>query len=544
MIDWLVGTLIASSALMALVLVVREPVRSRFGPAVAYALWLIPAARMMLPPLVRTVERTVPEAPLAPASLATGLPSAPDAVTSQTLTGQLISSPALLIAVWLAGAAAMLAFGWFQYLAQRRAILGSSVPLARIGSIRLLRCERVRGPMAFGIIDRAIVIPFDFDDRFSERQRCLALDHELAHHRSFDLVANLVAFVLLCLQWFNPLAWAAYAAFRFDQEAACDARVLDKVDERDRESYGQAIAKAASGRALLFAGALDRPSTLSRRLMIMAHAIPRNTRTLGFGLVGGAVLAALPLTATWAVVYTDVGDSAAPAPAIPALPRAQAQTIPAAAPVPATPVPATLGPSPALPPAVALASAAVPEPAMHTDSDGSLVLPGGVKLDKGSTAFFGDDRIFINGKVMTLDQATPAERARIRDAIAKSLRSIERERARLPRQLAEARRELERIRNGDFKREILSDREDLRRDLAEVTAEAAELRANGENPEKLKAEILKALREAEAIDIDKEIRRAMEEANPDKIVAELRKDEEQMKRMQARLDQLDRGGNR
>ena len=37
MTDWLLGTLIASSCLMALVLVVREPVRRRFGPA-----WLMP----------------------------------------------------------------------------------------------------------------------------------------------------------------------------------------------------------------------------------------------------------------------------------------------------------------------------------------------------------------------------------------------------------------------------------------------------------------------------------------------------------------------
>jgi hypothetical protein len=216
----------------------------------------------------------------------------------------------------------------------------------------------------------------------------------------------------------------------------------------------------------------------------------------------------------------------------------QAQANPTAAPAPEAPLLAALAPS------AALAPAAAPDPEMHTDSDGSLVLRGGVKLDKGSTAFFGDDRIYINGKVMTLDQATPAERARIREAIAKSLRSLEHERAELPRHLAEARRELEKIRNGDLKRELINDRDDLRRDLAEVESEAAELRANGQDPEELKAEILKALRAAEAIDVDKEIRQALAEANPDKIVAELRNDEEQMKRMQARLDQLDRGGHR
>src|SRR5687768_10990116 len=39
MTDWLVDTLLATSLLMALILLVREPVRRHFGPAIAYALW-------------------------------------------------------------------------------------------------------------------------------------------------------------------------------------------------------------------------------------------------------------------------------------------------------------------------------------------------------------------------------------------------------------------------------------------------------------------------------------------------------------------------
>ncbi|HEY7005623.1 MAG TPA: M56 family metallopeptidase, partial [Sphingomicrobium sp.] len=58
MIDWLTGTFLATSLLMAFVLLVREPVRRQFGPSAAYGLWLIPALRLMLPPMVTTVERT------------------------------------------------------------------------------------------------------------------------------------------------------------------------------------------------------------------------------------------------------------------------------------------------------------------------------------------------------------------------------------------------------------------------------------------------------------------------------------------------------
>ena len=65
MTGWLLGTLLATSALILLVLLIREPVRRRFGSRVAYGLWLIPAARLLMPTLTQTVERTVPsQAPM------------------------------------------------------------------------------------------------------------------------------------------------------------------------------------------------------------------------------------------------------------------------------------------------------------------------------------------------------------------------------------------------------------------------------------------------------------------------------------------------
>ena len=168
-----------------------------------------------------------------------------------------------------------------------------------------------------------------------------------------------------------------------------------------------------------------------------------------------------------------------------------------------------------------------------------MTLAGGVKLGKGSTAFFANDDILINGKVKRLEQLTPAERSQIRATILKSQRGLVRDRAELPRELAEAKREADRARSGELKREHLRDIEDMRRDLAEIDSEAAEIRADGEDPEKRKAEILRDIRDAEATDIDKEIREAIAEANPRKREAELRAEEQQMARMLARLDQLD-----
>jgi hypothetical protein len=79
----------------------------------------------------------------------------------------------------------------------------------------------------------------------------------------------------------------------------------------------------------------------------------------------------------------------------------------------------------------------------------------------------------------------------------------------------------------------------MKRDLAEIDLEAPEMRAAGEDPARRKSEIERDLREAQSVDIDKEIAEAMRDSDPAKITGELRSAEDQMKRMLSRLDQLD-----
>ena len=49
MIGWLLDTLLVTGGLIALVLVLRRPVSRHFGQGMAYALWLLPMLRLLLP---------------------------------------------------------------------------------------------------------------------------------------------------------------------------------------------------------------------------------------------------------------------------------------------------------------------------------------------------------------------------------------------------------------------------------------------------------------------------------------------------------------
>ena len=82
MTDWLLGTLLATSGLIVLVLMIREPVRRNFGARVTYGLWLIPAARLLMPTLTQTIERPVGAA-----------------VTPQMFSSQTMAEPLLLSSV-------------------------------------------------------------------------------------------------------------------------------------------------------------------------------------------------------------------------------------------------------------------------------------------------------------------------------------------------------------------------------------------------------------------------------------------------------------
>ena len=524
MTDWLLKTLLATSGLIVLVLLVREPVRKRFGSRVAYGLWLIPVARLFMPTLTHTVERTVPvqasvqpfPQPLASESLwmARVAPADP------SLLDRLGGWPTILFAVWFAVAAGLFLSRLIAFRRDRRAILASSVQIAELGSVRIIRTTEIESPVALGIIDRIIAVPSDFDRRYADRERRLVLDHELAHHRSGDLVANLFAFVLLCLQWFNPLAWAAHAAFRFDQEAACDARVLDKVNADDRADYGRAIAKAASGRALLFASALDRRNSLHRRLQSMLRSPNPGRRIVGRLMVVSAIAIALPLTASRAVEYLDV---AVPAPA--AVPAALA--VPAAAPKVARIVTR-----------IAPAAAVVVQPVAPVRP----VAPSSGSIINADDMTINEDRVIIDGQTKRWEELTPQERARVRAAVAKA-------RAALANTHINQAQILESLRNVPDRKRM----EEIQRDVARAQANAAaaannvninsvELRRWGVNPEQMQANIRTALQAVQGIDLS-----ALATIDRDKIATDvagaqqsMEKAKAELARIQARIDAQDR----
>lgn len=227
---------LAAGLVLAFVLAVRVPARRWFGAAFAYRLWLlVPVAALatLLPAPVRPLIPALQVAPSAPLSSAT--------IELQTAVAHAASFDwqPWLLALWIAGALALVAV----FVRQQRRYL-KNLGVLSAGDHGALRAQATEGcPALVGALRPRIVVPSDFESRYTKQERELVLAHERTHLARGDAQINALAALLRCLNWFNPLFHFAASRFRFDQEIACDAAVMSRFPEA-RRCYAGAMLKA------------------------------------------------------------------------------------------------------------------------------------------------------------------------------------------------------------------------------------------------------------------------------------------------------------
>lgn len=347
-------TVLAVTLLILLVLAIRKPVARHFGAGTAYALWLLPVARLALPPLphdvqtslfswfrlpsasdvssvsaiTRTAHETAATAPAladsGPAIPADILPAAQPVIAEAPAPLQrLLETPDLLayagMTVWLAGALYLLARSLYthrQFMAvverEGQPVTGAlealSIEVAREAGLK--RMPRIvtslisSGPFVTGLFRPAVVLPAWFAEDYSRTEARAAIAHELTHVKRGDLWALQASEIFVALMWFNPLAYIARQAFRTDQEAACDADVLRR-GHASPHAYGSTLVKAVRMQMparIALTTSLPLTHALKERLKLMSYPAPDSRRRwIGFGaaillgttaLVGTASVAA------------------------------------------------------------------------------------------------------------------------------------------------------------------------------------------------------------------------------------------------------------
>ncbi|HET9356421.1 MAG TPA: M56 family metallopeptidase [Sphingomicrobium sp.] len=231
----LASNLIGASLLVALVLLIRAPVARAFGPRAAFALWLAPALRLVVPPIPDLA------ADVAPKGSATWMMVVEPVASAMPATAIGWTLP------WLAGAFVFLAVHLARHWLFLRRALSEGRPYQAEGiDCDMVITPAVDGPAATGLVHRLILLPADFETRFTPDQQRVALLHECLHHRRGDIWASAAALTAGAALWFNPLTYVALGAFRRDMESACDMSVLATPGACDPRSYGETILRSAA----------------------------------------------------------------------------------------------------------------------------------------------------------------------------------------------------------------------------------------------------------------------------------------------------------
>ncbi|NVD71742.1 hypothetical protein HUX88_14450 [Duganella sp. BJB1802] len=289
------ATVVLSVAVIA-VCVLRVPLRRCFGPGVAYAAWLaVPLCAL---------SALMPAAPEGSVLALRAAPSAQSFTAAMRELAPVSSSMGVsgcIVLVWLVGAlgAAALQIG------RQRAYLRGLGKLTRRGDITYAD-SLPGGPALVGLWRPVVVVPADFDHRYTPEERELILAHERTHASHRDPWANAAGAALRCLNWFNPLVHIAERLMRADQELACDAGVIRRHPGA-RRSYAKAMLKTQlSAQEAPLTCQWQSTHPLKERIMSLTHTTPYALRMTGRFLVATALAAGS--WAAWAAQEAPKGQ--------------------------------------------------------------------------------------------------------------------------------------------------------------------------------------------------------------------------------------------
>lgn len=267
----------------------RHPCRRLFGAQRAFQLWLLPPLAM----LASQLPHALTGGSIALSGLVFSVVRAGGAWSGQAGAGG-VDIEAVVVPIWAIGVLMVLAFAWWQqrrYRVRLRGAVPMALPQSRWPVLRAIRLDV--GPALVGAWRPRIVLPADFESRYSATEQVLILAHETMHARRGDGCWCLFAQALAGVFWFHPLAWWAWCALRQDQELACDAAVLREHAGHHRD-YAYAMLKTPAAALALPVGCRWSPRhPLTERIAMLKLPSPSRSQRHAGILAGVTLLAAV-----------------------------------------------------------------------------------------------------------------------------------------------------------------------------------------------------------------------------------------------------------
>lgn len=143
--------------------------------------------------------------------------------------------------VWISGTGILLLYCVVSTVRIRKRV-SVSIPLEE----NIYITDGEISPFVMGMFRPRIYLPGGLGGKEQE----YIILHEKFHIRRFDHVVKPAAFAALCIHWFNPLVWLAFALAGRDMEMSCDEAVIRKMGENVRADYSASLLALSTKRRI------------------------------------------------------------------------------------------------------------------------------------------------------------------------------------------------------------------------------------------------------------------------------------------------------
>lgn len=297
----LLRMLLTTTVGLAMVLLLRKPMRRAFGAGPAFTLWALPLLLAAMPWL----PAPLPALSLHPVTTMLSTQTFVDTYDASLNTNE------WLIAVWLLGIAYGITRLAIRYATLARAcrtlpdamqqrLLTEHPALAK----RHLRLHAA-GPAVMWAPRARLLLPEDFLARYDADAREMMLRHECTHLRRGDAWWGLLSECALIVLWFHPLAWLALPRFQLDQELACDESVL-RASPQHELRYAQTLMRSTCVDVQpAMTPWLAEPQLKERLIMISRPSCNRWRRRLGYVAMGALFVSSAVIAQTESMPPSD-----------------------------------------------------------------------------------------------------------------------------------------------------------------------------------------------------------------------------------------------
>ncbi len=98
-------------------------------------------------------------------------------------------------------------------------------------------------PFLVGIKSPKIIFPIGFN--IDSPQAAHMIAHEKTHIKRMDNLWRMIGLIVVCVHWFNPIAWIGFYFFSKDMELSCDETTVKAYDFFKKKEYAEALLSIA-----------------------------------------------------------------------------------------------------------------------------------------------------------------------------------------------------------------------------------------------------------------------------------------------------------